>query len=352
MPSRNKLLVALGKNLRTRRESAGLTQEQLGDKAGLDPTYISGIERGVRNPSLLSIERLARALGAFVSKIVVDCDNKSNLVSWFDNAVLQSHRFGKSMGRKNWSRDELILAINLYCKTQFGRLHNRNPDIIKLAKLIGRSPSALAWKLVNFASLDPSLKRRGIKGAVNVSHLDREIWEEFYSDWDRLAYESEVLRAKRLGEPIESVVEIDPMELPRSGQDRKAFVKVRVNQSFFRATVLAAYEFQCCITGLAIPDLLNASHIIPWSKDEKHRVNPRNGLCLNAIHDRAFDRGLLTITAEYKVRISTSIGKSSGRNDAVQHLLTRYDGEKIRLPRKFLPDQSFLEYHNKEVFKQ
>jgi len=256
------------------------------------------------------------------------------------------------MSRKNWTREELILAINLYCKTPFGRLHNRNLDIIKLAKLIGRSPSAVTWKLVNFASLDPSLKRRGIKGAVNVSHLDKEIWEEFYSDWDRLAFESEVLRANRMGQQIEVIAEIDAMELPRSGRERKALVKVRVNQNFFRATVLAAYEFRCCITGLAIPELLNASHILPWSKDEKNRVNPSNGLCLNAIHDRAFDRGLLTITSEYRVIVSPSIRGTSRGSDAVRHLLTRYDGEKIRLPRKFLPDQSFLEYHNKEVFKK
>ena len=116
--------------------------------------------------------------------------------------------------------------------------------------------------------------------------------------------------------------------------------------------MLAAYEFRCCITGLAIPDLLNASHIVPWSKDEKNRVNPSNGLCLNAIHDRAFDRGLLTITSEYSVIVSPSIKRTSRGNDAVRHLLTRYDGKKIRLPRKFLPDQSFLEYHNKEIFKQ
>jgi len=74
MPSKNKLLVSLGKSVRTRRESAGLTQEQLGDKAGLDPTYISGIERGVRNPSLLSIERLARALGVSISELLNGID--------------------------------------------------------------------------------------------------------------------------------------------------------------------------------------------------------------------------------------------------------------------------------------
>jgi putative restriction endonuclease len=79
-------------------------------------------------------------------------------------------------GQNLWSREELILAINLYCKLPFGRLHNRNPEIINLANLIGRTPSSVAYKLVNFASLDPSLKARGIKGASNASNLDREIW--------------------------------------------------------------------------------------------------------------------------------------------------------------------------------
>lgn len=262
------------------------------------------------------------------------------------------HRFGEAMDRKNWSREELILAANLYCKTPFGKLHNRNPGIIALAKLLGRTPSAVSWKLVNFASLDPSLKQRGIKGAVNVSNLDREIWKEFYNDWERLAYESETLLAKWTGKSIEAVAEIDPMEIPRTGLERRTFVKVRINQNFFRATVLAAYEFRCCITGLAVPDLLNASHIVPWSKDEANRINPRNGLCLNAIHDRAFDRGLLTITPEYQLRISSTLRKISERDVAAQYLLTKYDGTKINLPRRFLPDQSFLEYHNKKVFKK
>lgn len=244
------------------------------------------------------------------------------------------------------------MAINLYCKTPFGRMHNRNPEIIKLARLLGRSPSAVGWKLVNFASFDPSLKRRGIKGAVNVSHLDREIWNEFYNDWERLAYESELLLAKRTGKALETAAEIDPNDLPRSGKERKAFVKVRVNQNFFRTMVLAAYEFRCCITGLGIPDLLNASHIIPWSKDEPNRMNPRNGLCLNAIHDRAFDRGLLTVTPDHRIMISAAAKGGSGRNEAVRQFLTRYEGEMIRLPRKFLPDFSFLEYHNKNIFKQ
>ena len=255
------------------------------------------------------------------------------------------------MAGKNWSREELILAMNLYCKTPFGKMHNRNPDVIRLAKLLGRSPSSVGWKLVNFASFDPSLKKRGIKGAVNASRLDRKIWEEFNSDWDRLAYESELLLGKRLGKPVAEIVETETTSLLRSGLDKKAVVKVRINQNFFRTMVLAAYQSRCCITGIAVPDLLNASHIIPWSIDEQNRVNPRNGLCLNAIHDRAFDRGLLTITPDYRVLVSTSIKLVSRRSEIVREFLTRYEGETIRLPQKFLPDSSFLDYHNKNIFK-
>ncbi len=93
-------------------------------------------------------------------------------------------------GQKLWTRNELILAINLYCKLPFGKLHKTNPEVILLANLIGRTPSSIAYNLVNFASLDPSLRARGIKGAVNASRLDKKIWEEYYQNWEELPYES------------------------------------------------------------------------------------------------------------------------------------------------------------------
>ena len=99
-------------------------------------------------------------------------------------------------GQKLWSREELILAMNLYCKLPFGRLHSGTPEIIKLSELIGRTANSVAYKLVNLASLDPSLHARGIKGAANASKLDKEIWNEFYLHWDILPYESEKLLAK------------------------------------------------------------------------------------------------------------------------------------------------------------
>ncbi len=254
------------------------------------------------------------------------------------------------MPTNKWTREELILAFNLYCKIPFGTIHIRNPQIITLAKILGRTPSAVSWKLANLASLDPSLKKRNIAGASHGGKLDAEIWDEFNNNWDKLSFESERLLADKTGKQVEDVTEIETSDLPKAGKEREIVVKVRVNQSFFRKAVLAAYDFRCCITGLGIPELLNASHIVPWSKDEINRVNPRNGLCLNAIHDRAFDRGLLTITPEFKIKISKSI-KCNDVDSAVHDFLLRYDGSTIKLPTRFLPDANFLKYHNKSVFR-
>lgn len=101
---------------------------------------------------------------------------------------------------------------------------------------------------------------------------------------------------------------------------------------------------------MAIPELLNASHIVPWSVDPHNRVNPRNGLCLNAIHDRAFDRGLLTITSKFTVKLSPSI-KILQNDEAIENLLFRYEGVQIDLPDKFVPELGFIEYHNQKIFK-
>jgi len=205
-------------------------------------------------------------------------------------------------GQKLWSREELILAINLYCKLPFGKLHRNNPEVVQLAQLIDRSPSSVAYKLVNFASLDPSLQARGIKGAINASRLDKEIWDEFYANWDDLPYESEKLKAAKYNIPIDHLIpeeeEAFSFEL---GKTREQTIKARVNQQFFRQSILAAYDFTCCITGLKQPELLIASHIRPWGLDEKNRLNPRNGLALNSLHDKAFEEGLMTITPDYQI---------------------------------------------------
>ena len=97
------------------------------------------------------------------------------------------------MHSSDWTRDQLILAMNLYCRLPFGKFHSRNPEVIRLAEVIERTPSSVAMKLSNLASLDPAHQLRGVKGLSGASKADREIWAEFHADWERLAVESQVL---------------------------------------------------------------------------------------------------------------------------------------------------------------
>jgi putative restriction endonuclease len=215
-----------------------------------------------------------------------------------------------------------------------------------MAKAVGRTPSAVSWKLANFARLDPVLRKRNIVGATHGSRAEVSIWNEFSENWDKLAFESELLFVQLTGRTSQLAVE--SYEFPE-GRSREVVIRARVNQGFFRAAVLASYASRCCITGLSIRELLTASHIVPWSVDLKNRTNPRNGLCLNAIHDRAFDCGLLTVTPDLKVRLSPKLKKDLTES-AAQEFLWKYEGVSISSPRRFAPSIDFLRYHNEKIF--
>lgn len=250
----------------------------------------------------------------------------------------------------NWTREQLIIVFNLYCKIPFSKTVKTYPEVIKTANLIGRSSSAVAFKLGNFGSFDEELKKRGISGLPNTSKLDKEIWEEFNSDWEELSFQSELLIAELEHKPVEESAEIDLSNLP-IGIERERIVKVRVNQSFFRSAILSSYNSKCCITGLNIPELLVASHIKPWKTDIKNRTNPQNGLCLNSLHDKAFDRGFITVTPDYEVKISRYFENISDEESVKDYFLPIKD-KKILLPEKFAPDKEFLSYHNEFVFEK
>ncbi len=166
-----------------------------------------------------------------------------------------------------------------------------------MATLLTRTPGSVAFKLVNFASLDPRLQERGIVGAKNAGNLTEQVWADFYNNWDRAFEQSENLLSDRKQQPIEQFYNVDISDIPEVGLTKRRMVNTRVNQYRFRKLVMTNYNFTCCITGIQQPELLVASHITSWSKFENNRLNPRNGICLNALHDKAFDNKLLTITA-------------------------------------------------------
>ncbi len=241
--------------------------------------------------------------------------------------------------RRGWTREETILAIELYSRTPFGKIDHRNKNIINLAQKIGRTPSAVALKMSNFASIDPTLNRAGMS---NYSKLDVEIWDEFFSDTGTFI-EKAVKLANRFGLPVIDD-KGDSEEVFGEGKEYMTTVKARVDQHRFRQMVLAAYNYKCAITGIHLPELLVASHIVPWKSDKKSRIDPRNGICLNALHDRAFDRGLITFDDDCKIMLSRKLSTSN------HDYFGSFAGKQLSLPSRFRPLVDFIRFHRKNIF--
>ncbi len=252
----------------------------------------------------------------------------------------------EATARVNWTRPQTLAALHIYLQLPFGQLHQRNPKLKQLAHWIGRTPGSIALKLVNLASLDPVIVASGRSGMGNASALDRKIWDELQANWDAVALEAaaeyERLALRHGVQADQDLLEdAPPVE---EGKTRSATVQVRVNQARFRKAVLISYNTSCCISGLQHEKLVIASHIVPWSEDTKNRLNPQNGLCLSALHDRAYDQGLITVMPDFKVRVSPKVKASKGDSFIAESLL-RFDQQPIRFPERFGPAPAFLEWH-------
>ncbi len=256
--------------------------------------------------------------------------------------------------RKVWERDELLVALNLYHKLTFGQLHHRNPAIIALAEKLGRGANSVAMKLNNFASLDPILQMRGIKGLQGASALDRTVWAEFHeSPAEAVAASEEGLRALFEADP-ESEVEVVPkegirvMRLPTGPTSVTTEVKIRRGQSYFRNAVLNNFGGRCGVTQLDIRELLIASHILPWGKYPAERLNVRNGLCLSRLHDAAFDLGLIAFDDDLRLLLSPRI-KAALPQKIIADTFATYAGQPLVLPADAIPpDPEFLRWHRIE----
>lgn len=254
------------------------------------------------------------------------------------------------MANNLWTREELILAFNLYLKLPFGKMHKSNADVIHLAGLISRTPDAVAMRLTNFASIDPYHQQRGVGGLPGGRRQCQPIWDEFINNKETLVFESERILAEKEHVTIEekySEILKDISDL--KGETKIREVKTRVNQNVFREMILSAYQSRCLITGINLKELLVASHIIPWSKNEVERLNPENGLCLSNLYDKAFDKGFIGITIDHKVVLSKRIKKQVNEN-FYEKFFGNLDGFQVQFNGKYMPKKEFLEYHLDEIF--
>ena len=266
-------------------------------------------------------------------------------------AADRSGRYGD-----RWSREDLILALYLYCQIPFAKTKANNAEVIRLANLIGRTPASVARKLGNFGAFDPLLAEQGISGLTHTSRHDRQIWGEFRNHWDALVEEgarllSDSSAPARGREDAPSAPGAEDEQIivrPTGASERRASLTVRLFQSFFRRAVLASYDSTCCVCGLNIRRLLVASHIKAWALDESARSDPENGLCLCALHDRAFDRGIITVSDELQLLVRSDV--ISSKQPFVRTALADFNNKPLRMPTRFAPRREFLAWHMQNVF--
>ena len=261
--------------------------------------------------------------------------------------------------RKKWTREELLVALNLYHKLTFGQLHARQAVIVALAEKLGRVANSVAMKLCNFASLDPALKLRGIKGLAGASALDHATWNEFHADLNEAVPASEGALRALFGADEGSELEVLPKEgirvrkrPPHGPTETTANVKLRRGQEYFRDAVLNNFGGRCGVTELAMRELLIASHILPWGTHAAERLNVRNGICLSRLHDAAFDRGLIAFDDKLRLLLSPRL-KAELSQRSVAENFGAYAGEPLHFPDDAAPPElAFLSQHRAIIFRK
>ncbi|MBC08469.1 HNH endonuclease [Thalassospira sp.] len=268
------------------------------------------------------------------------------------------------MAGKNWTDDQRYAALSLYFELEFGQFDQRNKKVIALSQVIGRSPSAVAFKLGNYANLDPTLDRKGFS---NVSKADRELIERFHRSPERVV--AEMARAiercklaasidiNRVGASDHNIgMEEAAAAFDVSGRKTTATaeVTVRRGQSFFRDAVLTGYKNRCCVCGLSLTKMLEAAHIIDHSASDQeiHRLRPDNGLSLCRNHHRAFDCGCWTLDENYRVEIDHRMHSLVKHDQRVEEVLTCFDGKDIFQPFRYLPSKEYIAWHRENRFAQ
>ena len=247
--------------------------------------------------------------------------------------------------KARWAKEDIIAAYALYCITPLNKINPSNKLIKQVAEICNKSTSSFVMRMRNFQYLDPLANEGGKKGLAHVAKTDKQIFEQFRNDWGNLSSEAE------------SIIKLNIFEAtPEKGAKRLSSLtdrnKVNRERIAFRKYVEAAYNSKCCISGMEIATLLRASHIKPFNqcKNTNERTNPRNGLLLNVLYDDAFDKGLITITKDYKIRVS-DIVKEYSDNDFTKESIINLEGNKIILPRDCYPLPEYIEYHNDMIFK-
>lgn len=261
------------------------------------------------------------------------------------------------MVMRKWEEPELILALALYCTLPASKIAGKTPAVMELAAKLGRSPGSVSFKLANFLAIDEKTKGKGFS---HYGNTDKLVMERFTdpatSTIDLLKLSEsvqEVLSTGLYSPDVEKIIlperytRVSEFLNPQMGEDKQVTAKVRLGQNFFRRSVLANCGDRCMITGCRYPSLLEAAHILPWSDFHSDRLSMGNGIALNVLMHRAYDRNLMGISPDGKVEFAESFIKS---NEAFYHRsLEQYVRQPIDFGRvKEQINKEYLDYRYQE----
>ena len=249
---------------------------------------------------------------------------------------------------KTWTKEEIMIIFNLYCKLSFKESTRDNNMIDEYAKLLKRSSDSLIIKMSDLGKIDPELKKYSNITGIYGEKLDRDVWSDFLNNPMQFVYNSAKLIARAAGRNLSDLDDMNK-DLPK-GCNPKDSIRHKIGFLFFRKVVLSSYNNTCCISGVKDPLLVEACHIAEWDDDENKIVDPRNGLCLNYLMHKAYDRKFVSVSPDYKIKISERMIMSAMREDFRTYLKSINDRH-IFLPDRFRPSRDLLAMHYEEFLK-
>ena len=223
----------------------------------------------------------------------------------------------------------LIEELLRFVKAEVKKMKQNEPNIFDDYG----NPNQRSYPLRSFCSAALKSLKQYAEYEMQVTVADRIVAEEN--------------NPKKISEKL-----ITHFDINKEGEDKVSQTKIRKGQDYFRRMILANYGGRCAITGIDIPQLLLASHIIPWADKthKKERLNPCNGICLSALYDKAFDQGLITISPDnYSIILSSALHENETKEYYDKHFGC-IEGHKLMLPTDYLPNRDFLAYHQKKIF--
>lgn len=255
-------------------------------------------------------------------------------------------------GRKTGTANSYINAIHILDRIFIIR------DIFELQgrSLTGLDDAYLLQKITEFVSSEekkfrsgaPCIFDYGSKGQTSyprksfcsaaMKHLQR------YQSFEPQEIAANEIASKLSDGKDISTQLLKHFDITKEGKDQVSKAKVRIGQAYYRKMIISIYSGKCCVTGIDVPKLLRASHIVGWADDTANRMNPENGLCLSGTYDLAFDQHLISFDENYKMIVGKEI-RDHYTTKITNDYFCRYEGKQINLPSKFLPSQELLQVH-------